>query len=140
MKKLLLYLASLLGEIASSIGLNSLCQKWLSQLLFRIVINKLGQLASSGEGEGTDTLAHQFGEEEGGLGIAAATSCFSFINKRGIPEDKVLRPMRGAILINYLKGQSHQPLDVLLGIGNGGGAADKLGMGSIEGTNALQSS
>ncbi|MBA7575521.1 hypothetical protein ES708_17351 [subsurface metagenome] len=70
----MLYLTPILGEIARPVGLNLLGQLGVDfrQLAPRIVIDNLGQLAGADKGQGTDTLAYQFGEQVGRLAVSAA--------------------------------------------------------------------
>ncbi len=109
-EKLLLYLAPLLGKIARTIRLDFLSQGRadFSQFAAGVVIDNLGKLAGANKGQGADILAHQLGEEVGRFTVGTAPDAFSLIYKWRIPEDKILSPVRRAVIIHHAKGQTHQ--------------------------------
>ena len=96
----------------------------LGQLLPGIVINKLGQAAGAGEGQGADFLLHQFGKKKGGFAVGAAAGRPFFIEQRRIPENEVLAAVGRAIIIHHRERQADQLFSMFARIGDGGRSAE----------------
>ncbi len=95
----------------------------LGQLLPRIVIDKLGQAAGAGEGQGADFLLHQLGKKKGRFAVGAAAGLFLFIDQRRIPENEVLAAVRRAVIVHHREGQADQLFRMFARIGDGGGSS-----------------
>jgi hypothetical protein len=83
-------------------------------------------------------MAHQLHNEGSGFAIGAATEGVSLIDKWWLPEDEILAAVGRAIRGNSLKGDTSKFLGMLLGIGDGGGAQNKVWFTAIVGTEATE--
>jgi hypothetical protein len=97
-----------LGQVAGTVGADPSRQRRIEfgKSVSRVTVDKFGQAAAQGEGESPYALVYQFREQEGRFTVGAAAGILLFVDYRRIPENEILLPVRGSIIIDYGKGQT----------------------------------
>ena len=98
----------------------------------------LGGEAVVGEDEGLLATGDEFGGDAAGLVEVAAADAELAVDDRRVVENKVLLAGGGTVFVNQMELFAGQGFGQRAGIGDGGRAADELGIGAVEGADAFE--